>query len=134
MKIRFTLLILLFIGSLSSAQNLKNNYKLKIDIEDIADYVGSRLMRCCSSFGGNDLSTTVYWDKDKNGKYQTRINSLTNKLTITLKVTWYGSLSGRRYWIKGKAIVDPDKDSKKWIKISDSGGFPPNCGTYCNID
>jgi len=48
-----------------------------------------------------------------------------------MQVEWTGGLSGTRYWIKGKLLVNLDTGAKEWQKIADSGGFSPGCSQGC---
>lgn len=97
--------------------------QLKKDIDDVGLTVANKLMRCCSSFGGNNLYSKVDY---KN----VRQNQATGAFTIPMQIGWYGSLSGNHYWIKGKLTVYSN-GSKEWLKIRDSGGFNPGCSKDC---
>ncbi|MBL0119546.1 MAG: hypothetical protein IPP89_11315 [Saprospiraceae bacterium] len=48
-----------------------------------------------------------------------------------MQVSWTGSMSGTHYWINGKLIYDTTNNSRKWVKISDSGGFSSGCSNGC---
>ncbi len=128
-------LLLLFMVTVCSnfllAQYCTPTPEIKSEIQDLADWAAGKLMNCCSTFGGKTLSATVYFDADSDGRCQTRISRLTNSLIITMKIQWYGSWTGTRYWIKGKLTVDLDSGKKKWHKISDSEGFSPGCSQGC---
>jgi hypothetical protein len=109
---------------------LKNNAEMRQELQDLANSAASKLMGCCSSFGGKNVSATIHWDKDENDICQTRISKLSGRITITMTASWNGSLSGTLYWIKGRLIIE--NGSKSWEKISDSGvGFSPGCGKSC---
>ncbi len=97
--------------------------QLKKDIDDVGLEVANKLMRCCSSLGGTEINTLIQYDS-------VRMNQLTNAFTIPMTVNWKGSISNAKYWIKGKLIVKGD-GSKAWLKIKDSGGFPPGCSNNC---
>lgn len=95
---------------------------LKRQIDDIGLKVANDLMRCCSKYGGKD----VYADID----YENcTVDSQTNTFFLPMKIGWNGSFTGNPYWIKGKLIVS--KDGRNWLKVSDSGGFEPNCSRNC---
>ena len=96
---------------------------LKSDIEQTGLVVANRLMNCCSSWGGNNISAQIEWDG-------VRTSKLTNDFTIPMTVNWTGSISGNRYWIQGRLIVHSD-GSKEWIKVKDSGGFSAACSNNC---
>lgn len=96
---------------------------LKEQVDETCLDVANRLMSCCSKFGGNYLKAEVNYS-------ECRYNSTTEVFTIPMTAHWYGSLTGIHYWIKGKLLIAPD-GSKKWIKISDSGGFSPGCSKNC---
>jgi hypothetical protein len=88
-----------------------------------AKTAGSQLMNCCSSFGGRGFSVDMNED-------DVNINDLSGMITIPMKVNWYGSLSGRHYWIRGELIIT-SSGQRRWNKISDSGGFSPGCSRGC---
>ena len=91
--------------------------------ETQAKTAGSQLMNCCSSFGGRGFSVDM--DEDK-----INVNDLSGMITIPMKVNWYGSLSGRHYWIRGELIIT-SSGQRRWNKVSDSGGFSPGCSRGC---
>lgn len=97
--------------------------KLKRDIDDIGLTVANAMMNCCSSWGGTNVGASVDYEG-------VRMNELTGAFTIPMTVKWQGSLSGNRYWIQGKLIVNGD-GTKSWLKIKDSGGFYPGCSKGC---
>jgi len=130
------LILILALGStlLTYAQNGPDlqNSDLKADLQDVANTVANDLRSCCSSFGGNNLQAVIHWDeKDNDGNYMTRVSQLTNSITICTTVSWTGSMSGTRYWIKGKVTFNAQNNSRSWMKISDSGGFSPDCSNGC---
>jgi len=129
-KVLLLLLLFLTVG-LAYSQDCDLPTDVKSDIQDLADMTASNLMSCCSSYGGRSLSATVYYDLDNNGRCQTRVSKLTNSLIVTMEVQWYGSLTGTRYWIKGRLTFDLNSGRRSWQKISDSGGFPPGCSKGC---
>ncbi len=96
---------------------------LKRHIDAIGLSVAKRLMSCCSSWGGNDVYSSVDY-------YLVKMNSTTGVLTIPMKVGWKGSLSGSSYWIEGK-LVRYLNGRNKWIKIRDNGGFQSGCSNSC---
>ncbi len=110
---------------------LKNDPEMRQELQDIANSAANRLMRCCSSYGGNNIKAEIVWDKDESGVCQTRISKLSNRITITMKVSWNGSMSGAQYWILGRLIVEGNSGSKSWEKIQDSGGFKSGCSQNC---
>lgn len=128
-------LVLIFLGSISlkaqDCSELKNDSEIRSELQDLANTAASDLMGCCSKWGGNNLKAEIFWDKDENGDCQTRISKITGKITITMKVSWTGSVSGTYYWIKGKLVYDTENRTRTWIKISDSGGFSPGCSNGC---
>lgn len=87
-----------------------------------ANTAGSQLMSCCSTFGGQNFSVRVNEEDIEIDKYA-------DLITIPMTVNWYGSLSGRHYWIKGTLFISPS--GRRWNKISDSGGFSPGCSQNC---
>lgn len=103
--------------------NWSNEAKLKADIEDIGLQVANQILKCCSSWGGTNVGATIDFEGVKQ-------NELTGAFTIPMTVRWQGSLSGNRYWIQGKLLVNSD-GSKTWLKIKDSGGFYPGCSSKC---
>jgi hypothetical protein len=130
--ISFTILLFLAVSlKAQDCDELKNDPEMKQEIQDLANSAANRLKNCCSSFGGNNISAEVHWDKDENGVCQTRISKLTKKLTITMTASWTGSLTGALYWIKGRLILDMESKSQSWEKIKDSGGFKAGCGSSC---
>ena len=129
-----------FIADYSSMDNLYDpDYLIseaRRKIKDIEEYeemmdfcetqaktAGNQLMRCCSSFGGRGFSVNM-------NKDDININSFAETITIPMKVNWYGSLTGRHYWIKGELIIT-NSGQRRWNKISDSGGFSPGCSQGC---
>ncbi len=112
----------------TSKQELKN------DIQEVASGVAYRLMKCCSSYGGNNVKGNVNWDEC----YE---SSMRKRYSVIMTAGWTGSLSGNSYWIKGKLILTYTQnsdgswsDSRTWEKIADSGGFSPGCGQSCSIN
>ncbi|MFJ1352309.1 hypothetical protein [Capnocytophaga canimorsus] len=97
--------------------------QLKKDIDDVGLSVANQLMRCCSSFGGNNVYSKVFYD-------DVRYNSVTGAFVIPMQIGWYGSFTGMHYWIIGKLVVNKD-NSKEWLKIRDSGAFNPGCSKDC---
>jgi hypothetical protein len=95
-------------------------------IQALADKAGRDLMSCCSSFGGSNFKTDVEFS-------MVQENDDNSRRIIPLTVSWTGSMSGRRYWIRG--VLQWDKTSgqlfRYWKKSEDSGGFSPGCGTGC---
>jgi hypothetical protein len=132
-------LVLLFIAmsfyAISSAQNecseLRNDLEIRQELQDLANQAADDLMKCCSKWGGNSLKAEIYWDKGEDGVCQTRISKLTGKITIMMRASWTGSVSGASYWIKGRLVVDMNNQTRTWQKLSDSGGFSPGCGKDC---
>ena len=115
--------------------NIEDSTKIdKEKVQAIADQVGARLMNCCTIFGGQNLVTTVHWGFDSRGQLGTRYNDTKDKLIIYMTVQWSGSVSGARYSITGRLIVDVKTGHKQWIKEDDEGMFPPNCGSNCDIN
>ncbi|MCK5856395.1 MAG: LPP20 family lipoprotein [Bacteroidales bacterium] len=108
-----------------------------LDHEEVklyADYVGSKLMSCCSGSGGNNLSTSVNWGHDYYGNPYTHYNNKKDMIIIKMVVRWQGSVTGFSYSITGVLTVNLKTGKKSWVKESDSGWFPPNCGTNCNVN
>jgi hypothetical protein len=113
-----SLLFSIMMVSLAKSQN----NSVPNAVKQYAEAAGQKLINCCSSAGGRNLSADIEsWE----------INELTSRLKIIMTVTWNGSLSGNRYWIKGKLICDPDGCNPKWEKIDDSKMFSSGCGTNC---
>jgi hypothetical protein len=117
--------------SAQDCSELKNDPEMRQELQDLANQAANSLMKCCSKWGGNNLSATIYWDKDSDSVCQTRISKLTGKITITMRVSWVGGISGTSYWIKGRLIYDIENQTRSWQKISDSGGFSPGCSNGC---
>jgi len=117
--------------SAQDCSELKNDPEMRQELQSLANTAGSDLMKCCSKWGGNNLKATIIWDKDEDGLCQTRISKLTKVITITMTVSWTGSISGASYWIKGRLLFNMENSSRKWEKISDSGGFQSGCGNDC---
>jgi hypothetical protein len=131
---KFFLSLICAISFSMFAQNcteLQNDPEIRQELQGMANQAASNLMNCCSSFGGNNLSATIIWDKDNDGLCQTRVSTLTGKITITMRVSWVGSMTGASYWIKGRLIYDLETRRRSWEKISDSGGFSPGCSKGC---
>lgn len=103
--------------------NFNQEQELKRDIDEIGLTIANRLMNCCSSWGGTNVGADVDYE-------QVRENELTGAFTIPMTVKWQGSLTGNRYWIKGKLVVNGD-GTTSWLKIKDSGGFNPGCSQGC---
>lgn len=108
--------------------------ELKSDIQDVANSVAYKLMRCCSSWGGNNVRGMVEWDECYFSKAR-------NTYSIAMTASWTGSLSGNSYWIKGKLKLIYSvssngnvSDRRVWEKIADSGGFSPGCGKDCSVN
>ena len=122
-------------GSSSSGNTSEGNpvdfnkeQSLKEQLNDLAEDVADRFMRCCSSYGGISLWGTV----DYSG---VRYNSVAKVYIIPMKVGWKGSITGTPYWIEGKLKIDAN-GSKRWTKISDSGGFKyveGGCTAGCSL-
>ncbi len=115
--------------------NIEDSTKIDREkVQAIADQVGAKLMNCCSSFGSENLFTTVHWGFDNRGQLGTRYNDTKDKLIIYMTVQWNGAISGARYSITGRLIVDLKTGHKQWVKEEDHGMFPPNCGGNCDIN
>ncbi|MDR2409639.1 MAG: hypothetical protein LBE13_16225 [Bacteroidales bacterium] len=131
----FLSLVLNFMVCLSvlaqDCSELRNDSEIRQELQSLANQAANDLMKCCSKWGGNNLSATIIWDKDNDGLCQTRISRLTGNITITMRVSWIGSVSGSSYWIKGRLIYDTESKRRIWQKISDSGGFSPGCSNGC---
>lgn len=114
-------------GSNSSSSekpvDFKKETQLKKDIDEVGLAVANKIMRCCSSWGGNNVYAEVDYS-------EVRVNSITGTFTIPMLIGWYGSISGGHYWIKGKLIVNSN-GQQEWLKIRDSGGFNPGCSKDC---
>ena len=117
--------------SAQDCTELKNDYEIRQELQGLANSAANSLMKCCSTWGGENLRATIIWDKDADGLCQTRISRLTNEIIITMTVSWTGSISGDSYWIKGKLIFNTENKRRKWEKINDSGGFQPGCSNGC---
>ncbi len=117
-----------------SNKDLKRNPEAYEKINDLADQVASKLNKCCSVWGGKQLSSIVFWGLDSKGNYQTGIQKRNHKLIIVMTVKWYGSITGSEYMIKGKLIVDLLTGKLEWRKITDKGSFPPSCGSGCSLN
>ena len=102
--------------------NFMTETTLKKQVDDIGLKVANDLMRCCSSYGGNNVYAQVDYDN-------CRTDSQTSTFYLPMKIGWTGSMSGNPYWIKGKLVVS--KEGRQWLKISDSGGFQPSCSKNC---
>ena len=96
---------------------------LKRHIDAIGLSVAKRLMYCCSSWGGNDVYSSIDY-------FLIRMNPRTGDLIIPMKIGWRGSLSGSKYWIEGK-LIRYVNGRYKWIKIRDNGGFQTGCSNGC---
>ena len=115
-KIFFILLICIFSEEAFSQSSIPSEVRL------YANAAGRKLKSCCSSWGGKDLSISIEsWD----------VNSVTARITITMTTSWTGSMSGSKYWIKGKLICDVDGCNPSWTKIEDSQLLPMGCGRDC---
>ena len=115
-------------------KDLMHNQEAYEKITDLADQVANKLMRCCSLWSGNNLSSRVFWGIDSDGNYQTSVHKKNNKLIIVMTVKWYGSITGSEYMIKGKLIVDLLTGKLEWRKITDKGSFSPGCGSSCKLN
>ena len=115
-------------------KDLRRNQEAYEKISDLANQVASKLMRCCSVWGGKQLSSNVSWGVDSRGNYQTGLQKRNHKLIILVTVKWYGSISGSEYMIKGRLIVDLLTGKLEWRKITDRGSFPPDCGSNCRLN
>lgn len=115
-------------NSEGSPIDFSQEQSLKEQLDDLAEDVADRFMRCCSSLGGINL-----WGKiDYSG---VRYNSISKVYIIPMKVGWKGSWSGTEYWIQGKLKVDAS-GGKRWTKIDDSGGFKyveGGCTLNCSL-
>lgn len=114
--------------------DFSDKQELKDDIREVSQSVAYKLMRCCSSWGGNNVRGEVNWT-------ECYYNRLKNSYSIIMNASWTGSISGNQYWIKGKLILkyyDNGNGSlnevRVWEKIADSGGFSPGCGMDCDIN
>jgi hypothetical protein len=125
------LFVTIFSVSAQDCTELQNDLEMRQELQDLANQAANDLMKCCSKWGGNNLSATIIWDKDSEGLCQTRISRLTGKITITMRISWVGSVSGMSYWIKGRLLYDLETRRRSWQKISDSGGFSPGCSNGC---
>lgn len=121
-------------GNEGTKIDFTNKQELKNDIQEVANSVAYRLMKCCSSWGGNNVRGTVNWDEC----YE---NSMRKRYSIVMTASWTGSLSGNSYWIKGKLKLTYTQnsdgswsDSRTWEKIADSGGFSAGCGRDCSVN
>ncbi len=97
---------------------------LKQDIDNMALDVANKLMRCCSKYGGNSLQASVDYP-------ECTWSETSSVITVPMTVQWTGSLSGNRYWIKGKLLINAETKGLTWLKISDSGGFSGGCSNGC---
>jgi hypothetical protein len=135
MKKLILLLSMALMGTLiAQAQQGPELYKssMKKDVQSYANDAAYDLNKCCSSMGGNNLTADVHWnEKDDDGKYITKYNGKANLLNIAMTISWTGSITGKKFWIKGKLTVDTDTGARSWRKESDSGGFKPNCSNGC---
>lgn len=134
MKKTLLLIILAFLKLTLSAQDcteLKNDSEIRQELQDMANSAGIKLMSCCATWGGRGVRSEIHWGKDESGVCMTRVSKLSNKITITMTVSWQGSVTGASYWIKGRLIIDDN--GKIWEKISDSKNFGTNsgCGSSC---
>lgn len=102
--------------------NFMSETTLKKQVDDIGLKAANSLMRCCSSYGGNNVYAEVDYEN-------CRVEKETNTFFLPMKIGWYGSLTGTHYWIKGKLVIG--EQSREWLKISDSGGFNPGCSKNC---
>jgi hypothetical protein len=114
--------------------DFSNKQELKNDIQEVAGSVAYKLMRCCSSWGGNNVRGEVNWN-------ECTFNKLRNTYSVIMTASWTGSLSGNQYWIKGKLILryydngnGGINETRTWEKIADSGGFSPGCGKDCSVN
>jgi hypothetical protein len=91
-------------------------------VKQYANAAGDKLKKCCSSAGGRDQSVDIAsWE----------VNKVTERIKIILTVSWYGSFTGTRYWIKGKLVCDLDGCNPTWEKMEDSKGFSSGCSQNC---
>jgi len=97
--------------------------QLKSDIDDIGLSIANSLMNCCSTYGGTNIGADVDYQEVK-------LNEVTGSFTIPMTVHWQGSISGNKYWIMGKLIINSN-GVKTWLKIKDSGGFYAGCSQGC---
>jgi hypothetical protein len=117
----FTLL-LLFLPTHGLAQN-PTEAQIKSEYQQVADRVANKLMNCCSSFGGRNVQANVDFEDVKSSQ-------ILGETTIPMLVSWSGSWSGARYWIRGKLIIRHG-GGMEWNKQNDSGGFSPGCSSGC---
>lgn len=103
--------------------DLTKEQQLKRDIDNQALAVANQLMRCCSSYGGNNVQGVVDYDN-------VYVSDATGEFVISMIAKWTGSLTGNPYWIQGKLVVSKN-GSASWLKIRDSGGFQPACSQNC---
>jgi hypothetical protein len=115
-------------------KDLNSNIESREKLNNIAEKVAKKLMNCCTTWGGKDFSYTINWGIDNNGNYKTRVNTKTHELIINMTVQWRGSISGSRYFIEGRLLINLENNELEWIKTTDSGGFVPGCGTHCRIN
>ena len=92
------------------------------EVKQYANAAGEKLKACCSNTRGRSMSADIEsWE----------INDITGRIKVVMNVTWYGSITGYRYWIKGKLVCDPDGCNPTWTKKEDSKGFSSGCGQNC---
>jgi len=102
---------------------VSDDLDLKRHVDGIGFSVAKRLMYCCSSFGGNNVYSSIDY-------YLVKMNSKTGALIIPMTVGWFGTYSSRKYWIEG-ILVKNLNGSYKWVKRRDSGGFQTGCSNGC---
>ena len=102
---------------------VNDDVELKRYVDRIGLSVAKKLMKCCSSFGGNDIYSSIDY-------FLVKMNPKTGALIIPMTVGWYGSYSSRKYWIEG-ILVKNLNGSYKWVKRRDSGGFQSGCSNLC---
>lgn len=135
MKKSILCFVFLFVVGLLTAQSgpeLKNNDEIRKLLQSKALQAGSDLMSCCANGGGTSLNAQIHWDEtDDNGDNATRYNKLSGNMSVCTTLSWVGSVSKKKYWVKGVLTVKVDSNTRSWAKISDSGGFTPGCSRGC---
>ncbi len=122
-KVFFIILVSLVVHSCATTKRLpgadrgeaidfRKNWQLKNDIDNIASSVAGQMMRCCSTYGGKEVSVLVI--------YKGVRRSSLNRYVIPMKISWVGSVTGRNYWLFGNLNVD-ENGGKSWQQVSDSG-------------
>jgi hypothetical protein len=108
--------------------------KLWADVRQTVNNAAYRLMQCCSGNGGINFESGIYRDS-----YQT--DKDTGEWSVIMTAEWKGSITGMRYWLKGRLTVTylatpggAAKEWKRWTKIDDAGPFVPGCARNCDLN